>query len=207
MHHLMSMDRRSLMQRAMLIVAGSAMPVGAMAKPATRSPAGKAMTRTQFALCSAIADTIVPRTTTPGAVDVGVPKLFDGLLRDWASPDRHAALVGALGRIDAVAREQTKKGFAELSPAERAAVLKPFDVAALKSVPRTDGKKGLSAMMADPSVVDAGYAKLKELIVVLYYYSEPGMTQELAYEHAPGKWQPSIPVTPDTRPAGGTGPF
>ena len=37
--------------------------------------------------------------------------------------------------------------------------------------------------------------------------SEPGMTQELAYEHAPGAWQPSIPVTPETRPAGGLGPI
>jgi gluconate 2-dehydrogenase gamma chain len=40
---------------------------------------------------------------------------------------------------------------------------------------------------------------------VLYYYSEPALTHELAYEHSPGEWLPSIPVTPETRPWGGAG--
>ena len=205
MQHHPDMGRRALMQRAILIMAGSTIPVGAAARSPVRSGAGKALTPAQFKLCSAIADTIVPRTETPGAVDVGVPKLLDGLLRDWASPERRAALVGALDRIDAAARTQARKGFAELPPTERAALLKPHDAAALKAVPRTDGKKGLAAMMADASITDPGYGKLKELIVTLYYYSEPALTQELSYEHAPGQWLPSIPITPEIRPAGGPG--
>ena len=62
-----------------------------------------------------------------------------------------------------------------------------------------------SLMGGGAAVAEPGYAKLKELIVVLYYYSEPALTQELRYEHAPGEWQPSIPVTPQTRPWGGAG--
>lgn len=203
MHDHSLLDRRSLIQRAMLIVAGAAVPIEAGAKATGGRAVGKAMTPAQFKLCSAIADTIVPRTDTPGALDAGVPKLFDGLLRDWASPDRHAALVGALDAIDADTRQQAGKGFADLPPAKRETLLKAFDAAALKPVPRTDGKSGLAAMLAGASVVNAGYAKLKELIVLLYYYSEPALTHELPYEHAPGAWQPSIPVTPDTRPFGG----
>lgn len=200
MHHQSPMDRRSLIQRALLIVAGSAIPVDAAARQA-----GAAMRSGEFKLLSAVADTIVPRTDTPGAVDVGVPKLFDGLLRDWAAPPRRAALAAALEAVDAAAREKTGKGFAALPPGARHDVLKAHDAAALAPVPRTDGKTGLAAVTGDPSVADPGYAKLKELVVILYYYSEPALTQELSYDHAPGKWQPSIPVTPDTRPAGGPG--
>jgi hypothetical protein len=58
----------------------------------------------------------------------------------------------------------------------------------------------MGARFANP-----GYGKLKELIVVLYYYSEPALTSELAYIHAPGEWQPSMPITPTTRPWGGVG--
>ena len=65
----------------------------------------------------------------------------------------------------------------------------------------------MRSLAEGPRVADPGYGKLKELIVVLYYYSEPALTKELTYEHAPGEWQPSIPLTPETRAAGGFGLF
>ena len=43
--------------------------------------------------------------------------------------------------------------------------------------------------------------------MVLYYQSEVALTTELTYEHAPGKWQPSIPLTPETRQTGGLTAF
>ena len=39
----------------------------------------------------------------------------------------------------------------------------------------------------------------RRLVFALYYLSEAGATQELRYEHVPGAWEPSIPVTADTR--------
>ena len=49
-------------------------------------------------------------------------------------------------------------------------------------------------MTADPV-----YRRFKELVLTLYYLSQPGATRELRYEHVPGKWEPSIEVGPDTR--------
>ncbi len=199
------MGRRAMLQRAILLVAGTSVLAGSPGLAATTKAAGKGLSKGQFDICSAVADSIVPTTDTPGAVDAGVPVLLDGMLRKWASPERRIALTGALDTIDTLARAQKNKGFAELPVAERSEFLKLHDAMALKPVPRTDGKSGIAAMLGDPSVADPGYAKLKELIVTLYYYSEPALTSELSYEHAPGQWQPSIPVTPDTRPAGGPG--
>ena len=59
------------------------------------------------------------------------------------------------------------------------------------------------ASLMGPAVADPGYAKLKELIVVLYYYSEPALTQRThatSMRRAPGNHR--SPITPDTRPCG-----
>jgi gluconate 2-dehydrogenase gamma chain len=64
------------------------------------------------------------------------------------------------------------------------------------------------AMVAGPPVANPAYLKLKELVITLYYASEVALTQELIYEHVPGKFVPSLKVNPDTRPfAGVGGPF
>ena len=113
----------------------------------------------------------------------------------------------ALDRLDAAARRQTGKAFAELAAADRLAFLAAHDKAALAPVPLApDAPKG-SLFEPVISVADVGYHKLKELVLVLFYASEAGLTSDLSYEHVPGKWQPSIKVTPETRPAAAFGIF
>ena len=238
-------DRRTLFRHALWLVGASAVPAGADAMAAPAEQPG--LDAGQFALLSAVADTIIPKTDTVGAVDVGVPKLLDGLIRKWASAERRTKLLASLDKIGALTPAGGGATFVKLPFAQRTELLTAHDKAALKPVsaeaaaagplksesavvdpqygrPKqgpaasqppgtpvsesTSQKKkptGLNALMAEPEVVDKGYAKLKELVVVLYYYSQPALTQELRYEHAPGQWVPSIPLTPETRPWGGAG--
>jgi gluconate 2-dehydrogenase gamma chain len=235
-------DRRSLLQRALLLAGATLAPsftVEALAQATQEAP--RLLDSNRFALLSAVADTIVPKTDTAGAIEADVPANFDALLRVWASPQRRTDLIGALDRIDRLAREQEKQGFASLSPEKRYTLLAAHDAEALKppSAPKAatpainppptvqdpnygrakemppQTKEGEStkqagesiAVMAGPPVTDPAYSKLKELIVTLYYVSEQGLTQELEYDHTPGEWKPSIPVTPETRPSGGIGPI
>ncbi|MET0251882.1 MAG: gluconate 2-dehydrogenase subunit 3 family protein [Novosphingobium sp.] len=234
-------DRRSLLQRAFWLAGATAAPAlsfEAWAQSATSAP--QLLDAPHFELLTAVADTMVPRTDTAGAVEAGVPRAFDGLLRNWASPKRRDELVAALERIDKLALSQDKRGFAKLSPARRAALLTIHDAEALKppsapaaapaagnppsstfdpnygrpkqtppqaqeSQTKPEGESFFG--VTGPTATDPAYLKLKELIVTLYYVSEAGLTQELTYEHAPGKWQPSIPVTAATRPSGGLAPI
>ncbi len=226
------LDRRALLQRAFALAGAAMLPGGAEAL-ATAVKAGKRqLDPARYALLTALADTIVPKTDSVGALDAGVPANVDALLGTWASPSRRVQLIAAMDKIDALARTKHKRAFAALSPAERAAVLTPHDAAALKILPppppptpttipvgsvqttldpqvgraKQDAAQPLS-LMEGPRVVDPGYGKLKELIVVLFYISEVALTHDLSYVHAPGEWQPSIPLTPSTRPAGGAGLF
>jgi gluconate 2-dehydrogenase gamma chain len=198
-------DRRTLLERAAWLLGAAALPGEALARPAAR--ARNFLTPVRMTLLSAVADTIIPQTDTPGALAAHVPAKFDALLTNWASPERKVELVGALTRINDAAIAQQKMGFAALTPEKRKALLTAYDIAALKSVPDTRGLKGMAAMMAGPAVADPAYGKLRELIILLYYYSEEALTTELTYEHVPGGWTPSVKVTPETRNTGGLGMF
>jgi hypothetical protein len=129
---------------------------------------------------------MIPRTDTPGAVDSGVPRTFGFLLRDWATPEHRKSLLDALGAVDAAAKASTGKPLALLSPSARLTFLAEYDAQQLADV---DG--ATESMKA--------YLRLKELVVSLYYLSKPGSTVELRYEHVPGIWEASIPLTSATR--------
>lgn len=207
MSDLTAIDRRGLLAQMALLLGATALPAKALTAPRRRPRASRFLDAGRTALLSAVADTMIPQTDTPGALAAKVPAKFDALLLNWASPDRRIELVGALTRIDAAAMAAEEAGFVALSPAKRNAVLTAFDAAALKNVPDTRNLKGMAAMMAGPAVADPGYGKLRELIISLFFYSEEALTSVLTYEHTPGGWTPSIKVTPQTRNTGGLGMF
>ncbi|MFC4312025.1 gluconate 2-dehydrogenase subunit 3 family protein [Steroidobacter flavus] len=189
------MDRRELLQRALLLVGASLLPLGDQAH-ADSTPAKTRIGPRELALITAVADTIIPKTDTPGAVEAGVPQTFAAMLGTWASPARRADLIEAFDKIDQLAKQKRGRSFTELTPGERHELLAAHDAAALQ--PAQNNSSPLIPKYADPA-----YAKLKELIVMLFYLSESALTHELVYEHTPGAWRPSVPVTPETRNVGG----
>jgi gluconate 2-dehydrogenase gamma chain len=203
------MDRRSILQNLAMLIGASVLPAEALATPKARRRAGatRFLTPAQFVLLSAVADTIIPKTDSVGAVEVKVPARIDLLLRNWASADTRSKIVGALAKIDAAARAQKQKGFAALSAADRAAVLGPHDKAALAKVPPPPNAPAANFFVQPNYVADPGYLKIKEMVLQLYYFSEAAASSELIYEHVPGKFEPSIKLTPKSRPFLGTGPF
>lgn len=185
MFTLPAFDRRSLMQRALLL-AGARLAMGGAALHALPAPTHEALPPALGPLLISFADTVIPSTDTPGAVDAGVPRAFDALMVRWATPETRAQITGALQALDSAALASTNSGFQSLAPKMRESFLTEYDV----------------KMFADPA-----YARLKDLIVTLYYMSEPGSTVELRYEQVPGAWEPSIPVTAATRSWGGVLPI
>lgn len=195
------LDRRALLARLGMLLGAATVPLAALdAAPLARKPYLDAAT---MALLRSVSDTIIPETSTPGAMASKTPERFEAMLVDWALGERRYELIQALLRIDTAARNGGSKNFATMTAADRKALLAAHDRAALKPVPRKTQLTGLAALMAGAAVADPGYAKLKELIVILHYASEPALTRDLAYEHAPGEWNPSVPVTATTRPTVG----
>lgn len=201
-----NMNRRAMMARIAMLLGVSALPLEAL-DAATAPKRKSAPPAGQLALIAAVADTILPTTDTPGAVAAKVPAKLSGMLTNWASAKTRDEILAALGRIDAAAKTQMGKGFAALTAAERAALLKPHDAAALKTVPPPPGAPKASLFAPAVHVADKGYYRFKDLVIALYYFSEVGTANELAYVHVPGVYKPSVKLTPQSRPELGTGPF
>lgn len=200
--------RRALLQHALVLV-GAAATTGISAEAlayGAKEPK-RHLAKSAFATLSAACDTLIPATDTPGALAAGVPQTFDALIENWASPATRELVSGALVRLDAAAKAQTGKSFAKLPTAQRATFLAEYDKAALKPVPPPPGAKPAHPFAPLVSVADNGWHRVKDLTITLYYMSEIGLTQELVYEHVPGEWVPSLPITPGMRPFAGTGPF
>jgi gluconate 2-dehydrogenase gamma chain len=204
MQPFLDMDRRALMRNVALLLGAASIPTLAGCKAAMEGKG--ALDEVQMKLLTAIADTIIPETDTPGAVAAGVPKLLSGMLRDWASAETATEVTGAIAEIGKLSGD---KNFAELDAAKRKALLVEHDKAAVQPGPPPKKKlTGIAAMMAGAPVANPGYVKLKGLIINLYYNSEIASTKELIFEPVPGKYIASLKVTPETRPfAGLGGPF
>jgi gluconate 2-dehydrogenase gamma chain len=171
---MMQANRRDFIETLLMSIgaAGVALPGWDTLEAATRKRP-RFFAPARFAVLDALAETIMPRTDTPGARDALVPKRIDGLMTSWASPKTQADFTRILDEVEAAA-----PGFAKLAPAKQLEAASAYN----------------NARMRDPA-----FGKFKNLVFALYYLSEPGATQELRYEHVPGAWEPSIPVTVDTR--------
>jgi len=170
-------NRRTLLLGAVLLVGGaSALTRFARNSVASGEAAGPALTAEQFALLEQVCEMIIPTTDTPGAIVAGVPGFIREMLEQWSSPKSRAEIVGVLADIDRLAWSRSGAAFLELPPERRLDVVSAVDA------------QGVSRK-------DPGYSKFKYLVLVGYYQSEIGATQELRYELVPGAWRSCVPLT------------
>ena len=132
----------------------------------------------EMALIAAVAQTIIPKTETAGAVQAGVPAKLQDLATNWGDSafqqywrDGLAALGTALTSADGMT-------FESMSPSEREAALMAYD-----------------ASVYSGAVENGFYRDFKATVVQSYYMSEPGATEELAYEPVPGEWIGCVPLS------------
>jgi len=191
------MDRRGLIQRVLFLAgasaaAGACQTIDALAPLTAGGDDG--FSPSQMAVLTAAAARIIPQTDTPGAAQVGVPERLNGLMLTWASAETRQGIERVLAEIHALPGDG--RGFAEVSDQEQHELLSAFDAEAM--APSGQTVRVFYSVTELP--VNPDYGRLKDLVVALYYMSQEALKQELVYTHVPGRWQPSIPVTPETRP-------
>lgn len=177
------MERRDLLRAFGAATALALLPhdaVAVWARVATGLRPSDGLSDAQLALVGAIADTIIPRTDTPGATDVGVPAFVNVVVAEnYADAERIAFLAG----LDAIEAQAKNSGaaFADLAPAARASVIEALESA--------------NDRRAEPNRT---YWRLKGLIVHGYFTSEPVMKNVLKVEVMPGKFEGAAPMPQKT---------
>ncbi|BET66806.1 lactose 3-dehydrogenase subunit gamma LacC [Opitutales bacterium ASA1] len=75
------------------------------------------LTPARFALAAAMAETLLPRTDTPGAADAGVPAFIDECCGRFMTPSERQTIESGLDAFDEACRATHPRGFAALPPA------------------------------------------------------------------------------------------
>jgi hypothetical protein len=155
---------------------------------ATRSAATQPsiLTTSQRDIVSGVIDVMIPRTDTPGAVDVGVPGFIDLMLKDvYTQADRDRYLAG-LADFDATAVADTGKKFVALEKTQQAALVRKIHDAAVGEERRL---RRAHAHPQRPFIL-----MTKELTLLGFFTSQTGATQILQYVAVPGSYHGCIPL-------------
>ena len=176
------MNRREMMQALAMAAAATAVSCsGPEVEQGTTAP-GPASSKgvlsvDDLALFSAIAQTIIPKTDTPGAVEAGVVERVDTALAVWQSAEVKTQWTTGLAGLRELLVDDAGSSFSELDDQTRLAMLRAVEL----------GAEGA------PETTRGFFSKLKNFVCLAYYRSEPGATEELYYEAVPGEYRGCIP--------------
>jgi hypothetical protein len=123
----------------------------------------------EFGLLEQLTETLLPKTSTPGALDTNVPYFIDLVVKDCMKPEDQQLIKKGL-------QEMNKQKFLSLSANERLEAVKKTDEAAFKE-----------------NSEQPWFRILKKLSLIGYFTSQEGMTKALNYVKVPGNYEACIP--------------
>ena len=186
--NMMNLDRRDMFKSLLALSAvGAVSACGGAQETASTDAAtdtaaevstGGFFNASEMAFISAVADTIIPTTDTPGAVAAGVPDTIQALATDWGNDQFRTFWRNGVETLGSTLNERAGGDFGSLDAEQKLATLTSYD-----------------ASVFDGQTNDGFYRALKATIVEAYYMSEPGATEELAYEPVPGEWIGCVPLS------------
>lgn len=175
------MTRREALHRTALLLGVALSPSGIRSAlaAAERDPsaAPRHLSSAQFATTAALAERILPRTDTPGAIDVGVPQFIDTCFGGYMTAEETGTFAAGLAAIDSDSLRTHGQTFPGLTAIQQDAVLAAFVTTAQSDTNR-----------------HAFLRKFRETTLLGYFTSETVSTTVLNYDPVPGSWQHDIPL-------------
>ncbi|PHI19781.1 hypothetical protein CEQ90_11175 [Lewinellaceae bacterium SD302] len=140
----------------------------------------------QYDYITKFADTIIPRTDTPGASDVGVPETIDRMVgavySEEAQEETKAGLNKLMAKMDA--DNAASQGFKGLDEGAMLIYLQDQDLHYKN--PETDWE----TLGEEEMTLRDTYFALKQATIAYYFGSEEVATNQLAYLPIPGEYIP-----------------
>jgi hypothetical protein len=132
----------------------------------------------QQTLITDIAETIIPKTNTPGATDLNLYSFILKMVDECTKKDEQNEFLKGMGEFNNVPEKMFGKSFANCSKKEKEDVLRSFG--------KKDNKYSKELL--------AFYNTVKGLTVFGYTESKYFMTKEVVYELVPGRYNAYYPV-------------
>jgi Gluconate 2-dehydrogenase subunit 3 len=131
-----------------------------------------------------VAETILPRTDTPGARDAAVGAFMARYSAACYPPEHIALLKSGLSDIDARMQSLQGKGFRQANEADKAELLTQID---------RQAKDHSRESATEPGGSPHYFTLMKQLTLFGFFTSEPGATRVARYRPVPGRYKGCIP--------------
>lgn len=192
------MERRDLLKMiaaatGLAFVGGEVWAAGPVAK--TAAAVKPLFGAGDILLLDEIAETILPRTDTPGAKDAGSGAQMAVMVQDCYDAKQQALFVAGLAALQASCKQQYQRDFLQLSAAERTALLTQLDkdASARNAAIASNDSTNVSNRKGDASIEPHYFTLLKQLSIFVFFTSKTGATEVLRYVAVPGRYDGAMP--------------
>jgi len=164
-----------------------------------------------IAFLDEVAETILPKTNTPGAKDAAVGQFMTVMVNDCYEPANQKAFHEGIKQLDEASKKMYNEGFMKLTPEKRHDLLVSLD----KETKDYQKKKAeFDKIQNEKEKAETGkgntefkketmsphyFTMMKQLTLLGYFTSKPGATEALRYVAVPGRYEGCIPYTKGDR--------
>lgn len=176
------MNRREALSRVAIITGGAVLGAEAFLSGCKTNTKGVSFSNDDVAFLDEVAETIIPKTNTPGAKDAKVGEFMKVMVNDCYEEKDQVIFREGMKKLDEAAKKLNSKSFMESTPEQRKALLVSLDKEA-KEYQKT----------AKPEDPKHYFTMFKQLTLSGFFTSEVGATKALRYVAVPGKFVGSYP--------------
>lgn len=173
------MDRRDVLKMiaaatGMAMIGGELWAAGLKSADASTA----LFSQDDIAFMDEIAETILPKTATPGAKDAACGAMMAVMVADCYELKYQTVFFDGLRTIKALAKQQFDKGFMQLSKAQRHELLSALDQ---------------QAKQAAANPLPHFFILIKQLTLMVFFTSKVAATEVLRYVAIPGRYDGNLP--------------
>ena len=178
------MDRRELL-RMIAVVTGTAFVGGEFFLAGCKNPdagPGTEFSQDDIAFLDEVAETILPKTKTPGAKDAEVGKFMTVMVADCYEEKDQKVFREGFSKLDEACRKMHGHDFMKADASHRIELLTALDLETKEY--NKNKEKGTP---------NHYFTMMKQLTLVGYFTSKPALTEAFDYRPIPGKYDGAYP--------------
>lgn len=200
------MERREAVKYISILLGGAVIGADAFLSGCkTKTGSTTDWTTEDVAYLNEIGETILPRTSTPGAKDANVGQFMTVMVNDcYVEADQKAFREG-LGKLNDASEKKFNKNFMGITPQQRTELLTEMDKEA-KDYQKKVGEFNSAENKKEKDEIakgNKGYVKqhmaphyftmMKQLTLLGFFTSQEGMTKAVRYLPVPGRYEGCVP--------------
>jgi len=200
------MDRRELLKMIAaltggVVIGGEVFLTGCKTNDTT---VAASFSKDDIAFLDEVAETILPKTNTPGAKDAAVGQLMTIIVNDCYEAGNQKVFHEGIKQLDEASKKMYNEGFMKLTPEKRQDLLVSLDRETKEYQKKKDefDKVQSEKEKAETGKGNADFKKetmaphyftmMKQLTLLGFFTSKPGATEALRYVAVPGRYDGNI---------------